>query len=377
MTRYCPSNNNHAPFDRDPHPEQFTLQDLPDYLDSIPVGLSELTDEGPVAMTREAYSWRTDVPRVFVARSADGKGAALLEIDGDALEEPQIDAYLTGYASHVQGADIRELGRIGAVVWDLMLRQYRPDGLAGRGSMPSWRATQEPGEVITVEPTRSGIPVKDGLRRVQFRSTIPTRSEILEGASSFLGNWAMWETISAEFPRLVSSGALPTGVSCYRPKDGVTYEYGGQWVRAARASLYSSLSDIICVTTPQGHAVLMCLDTQNGLAGCDPGNEYIQPALQWLARESSQTDLGVNWGHSYTLLFALMGARLINDNLGVRGRLACCSGVPGLSLDYPRISRRDGSYYPMVLDAVFVPAETSVNDILSGDIFDPLALTNE
>lgn len=371
MARYCPASNNQPPFHNDPTPEEFTLKDLTRYMDAIPVGLSELTDEGPVPMVREAYSWRTDMPRVFIARSADGKGAALAEFNGEALSETALTAYLTRYSAYITGADVRAMGRTGAVVMDIMLRQFYPDdGIPGRNLL-GWNTALRENSIVDIQLAPSDVPVRRGARRIQFRMTIPGHRELFNTAEPLLGDWPIWEAMARTFPRTVAAGEIPLGVACYRPKDGVSLKNGGMWVPVAQASTYFSRTDIVCVTTPQGHAVLMCLDTQSGIANCEPGDEYLQPAMQWLLKELPD-DLIVAQARKrnlYGMLYGHLAAKLINDNLGVRGRSAW-SGMAGASNHYPRISHDSGSFFPMVLDAVFVPPETSVHDILSGGVFD-------
>lgn len=376
MARYCPASNNQHPFNQDPHPEAFDLKDLGSYLDSIPVGLSELTDEGPIAITREAYSWRTDVPRVFVMRDESGGSAALLELNGNALEERQLYKYLARHAAHINGTDVRELGRIGAVVMDLILRQYYPDEAHNSGNMLDWKASLDKQSIIRVKQSPSNMPVRNGIRRLQYRATIPAQSDVLRAAASHLGDWPIWERVAREFPRTIAGGEVPLGVACYRPKDSVSLKNGGMWVSASRASLSFSQHDIVCVTTPQGHAVLMCLDTQHGVAGCEPGEEHLQPALQWLASELPESLIAAHANHPYSLLYGHLAARLMNDNLGARGRRNR-GGIAGMTNDYPCITRKDGSFYPMVLDAVFVPAETSVHDILNGVVFSAQVMPNK
>lgn len=368
MARYCPASNNHHPFNNDPEPEAFALKDLSGYLDSIPSGLSELTDEGPLAISREAYSWRTDVPRVFIARSEDGESAALLEIDGDALEERLLEYYLARHSAYVTGADVREMGRIGAVVMDIMLRHYHPDEELNNTNLLGWQASLDKGLTLNITLQPAGVPILDRVRRLQYRPTIPTHSEMLKAASDYLGDWPVWERMAREFPREVASGQIPQGIACYRPKDGVSLQNGGMWVPAYRASLSFSRNDIVCVTTPQSHAVLMCLDTQHGVANCEPGEEHLQPALQWLGNELTPTLIKEHGHNPYGLLYGHLAAKLINDNLGARGRRSW-GGTAGISQDYPRITRSDGSFYPMVIDAVFVPAEAKVQDIIDGAIF--------
>lgn len=368
MTRYCPANNNHFPFNQDPTPEDFELKDLPSYLDSIPAGLSELTLEGAVPITGEAYSWRTDVPRVFIARSKDGESAALLEITGEDLEKAKLEQYLVRNAAYITGADIRELGRIGAVVLDLMLRQYYPDEALNSANVLAWGQSLDKGRVFNITHKPRNMAVRDGVRRLQYTATIPSQGEIYRAAASDQGDWTTWELIVREFPRTIRSGAVPMGVACFRPVDGVSLANGGKWVAASQAAMSFHLHDIVCVTTPQGHAVLMCLDTQHGVANCEPGEEHLQPALHWLAEQLPEDLIAAHTAHPYALLYGQLATRLINDNLGARGRRAW-SGVAGLTKDYPRITRQDGSFYPMVLDAVFVPAEASIHDVLAGEVF--------
>lgn len=368
MKRYCPAENNETPFNQDPPPQEFGLKDLPRYLDCIPAGLSELTDEGVVPISGEAYSWRTDVPRVFLARSSDGKSAALLEINGEDLEEGKIANYLARHAAHITGADVRALGRIGAVVFDLMMRQYYPDEALYSANMLAWDQSMDKDRIFKIQPKRRNMPVRDGIRRQEYTATIPSHSEIYRIAEQHLGDWEVWERVAHDFPRTVVAGAVPAGIACYRPKDGLTFANGGVWSRAAGARLAFSRHDIVCVSTPQGHAVLMCLDTQYGVANCEPGEEHLQPALQWLAQELPEELIATYVSHPYGLLYGQIATRLINDNLGARGR-RMWKGVAGMTGNYPLIDREDGSYYPMVLDAIFVPAEACIHDILAGEAF--------
>lgn len=377
MARYCPASNNQHPFDHDPQPEAFELTDLPRYLDSIPVGLSELTDEGAVVITKEAYSWRTDVPRTFVVRSEDGESAALIEIDGKALAEPNLNAYLNRHATHLTGADVRELGRIGAVIVDLILRQYYPDEALSSANVLAWDRSLDKGSILNVKQTKRSVPVRDGIRRLQFTATVPKKAEIVRAAAkhTHAGDWDLWEQVAREFPRTIASGQVPLGIACFRPKDGVSLSNGGKWVTAAKACLSFDRHDIVCVTTPQGHAVLMCLDTQHAVANCEPGEEHLQPALQWLAQELPEQLLAAHASQPYALLYGHTAVRLINDNLGVRGRRPG-QGIAGITADYPLITREDGSFYPMVLDAVFVPTEACIHDILNGQVLGSAAAIN-
>lgn len=343
-------------FSVDPCHNTVSLLDIEGYL-TMPRGLSEITDFGPQPMWNENYSLSALETRTFLILSRDRKTSVLVRLGPSALSMANIEQYLQQESEFVTGFHVRELGRLGAAIYDIAARMFYTQHAQGIRNVMSSDNTYCDKKVYSLRLTQERHPFTSGVVEIQYMGGMPTCEDLLR-ESHTLADRAVWVEAKRSYKALIAKGTIPAGVSYLRPCWGNPPHETLRWRSAQQAPQNFSRNDIVSVTFANGTGCLMCLDTQYGLAPLEPMDILDAPLMRWF---TTSLPAGFSCGRDVLVaLYAQVACHLIHEK---RSRYIPSKGLDGEGL--PNIVRGNGSRYPVVLDSLIVQPSCSIGEVLS------------
>jgi hypothetical protein len=325
-------------FNMAPLPENFVLADMEHYPD-LPPGLCELSMVGPVMHPRQISLSCTGDKRTFLFKERDG-AAALVRLKKGGIDVDVLQDYLASYARYATGFLIREIGLLGAALYDMVCAYHHQ-------SETTLIARHVAGDC----PPRVGgkpvaaHPLLEKVIFIEVEGELPTEDTLVEERS--LDYWASWRDAKKNIHQWIANGGLPLGISVYRPSlPGEPFTV--QTLRNSNNSL--SINDTIIVVSPGGTVCMMCLDTQNSVGrGEGPPAGDVLNWLEYYYPRSVKASLSAmtrEWSLLEPLFYHL-AEKLVDDSRA--GRLGGGWRIPQL----PAIKYGD-AYYPVILDNIVV-----------------------
>lgn len=319
-------------------PDDFSLADMAHYPD-LPTGLTELTIDGAEMHGREIPLIRLDQGwRTFLLKEDDG-AAALVRLTGRRLSETTLIDYLQNEARHVTGFHVRGMGLLAAVLYDLACayasaNQWFLDDQRERLPEQCARVSGQPTVTHEIHQHVVSIEVED---------RVPAESVMLKHAESCKADGRMWEEALGKLPEWVASGRLPQGISVYR-EDSPGQPSRLQPLSQAPRVLRSS--DIFIVTSPEGVACMLCLDTLHTLGYAYTLGET--PLVRWLERNQPQLVNTIahgaysSWSHIEALCLYAAEVVISDHRRGLKNRAWPAGRLPPI--------RQGRQFWPFVLN---------------------------
>ena len=239
-------------------PDEFSLADMAHYPD-LPTGLSELTIDGPEIHARDIPLVRSESWRTFLLKESDG-AAALVRLSGSRFNEGLLLDYLQTEATHVTGFHVREMGLLGAVLYDVA---------AAFCTTNMWYLEDQRHRLPEVPARALGTPsmthrFHQFIVSIEIEERMPSMVVMLRDTVEPLRHWHHWVEAQEMLPEWIESGRLPLGISVYR-ETAPGASYALQTINQAPRRLSSS--DVFVVTAPSGAVCMLCLDTLSAFAG--------------------------------------------------------------------------------------------------------------
>lgn len=319
---YRPYNN--YPFNNDPLPEHFSLEMVEQYssLGHGYRGVVELTDDGVVALQKDAISLYTDFTRVFLVANGFGR-TALIELSEESMCLEAAAEYLDLHGDHVQGVHVREYGRLGAAIINACCSFQSQIDLNGHED-----------NVIVTGRSLNRCTFERGVRRIQVES-------IKFDASSMIKNvpgWTLWQRVKSSAATMVNQGSIPAGVSLHGLQATDEGQKVDRLVPVVGRPFYSSRSQVVCVTAPNGTVCLMCLDMLGAMrASIDMNDSLI---MEWLRERVPEEVLCQH--DLQSVLYSEIAERVVAHHRHCE------------TLSLPLIDSGYGGKHPMLLDYVVV-----------------------
>lgn len=351
-------NNWTSPFEGEQSPEDFVLADL-DFILDYPNGLTELTESGPeIHGSALPIKYRQFAIRTFVMKASSGE-AALVRLDGDYVDENMVLDYLKHHAKHVNGLIIREMGLLGAAIYDAVcafaddpsIKSQLNDTIALETvfDLPSARVA---GRLASSHVFLARIAT------IEIQKAVPRWQALLWVDSPIQANWHHWEQAKSLLPQWVHEGSVPFGLSTYSGFDvSLPYQVRPIPLRGKSANIVGrvrgmSLCDIYIITDPDGTVCMMAVNSLDGMR--KSGRDFEGEIIDWSRRHfPAMTNYVANhmhseWAHHDALILELASA-LLRENR-VRG-----DKVAWHLPEVPTVTHPDrDSAAPYVLDAVII-----------------------
>lgn len=351
-------NNWATPFEAEQSAADFVLADL-DFLMDYPNGLTEMTESGPeIHGTVLPIDYRKHEIRTFIMKAPSGE-VALVRLNGEHLDRKMLLSYLKHHARHINGMIIRELGLLGAALYDAACAYAADPSVSAQLEAHTSLETHFdlPPQRVTGR-LEERHPFLARLATIEIQKGVPNWESLMWSDSPIQAYWRHWEQAKALLPYWVAEGSLPFGLSTYSGQQvDSPYRVRPIPLRGKGANIVSrvrgmSLCDIYILTDPQGFVCMMAVNTLDGMR--QGGRDFRGDIIEWSHYHLPQmshyvaNNMHSEWAHHDALLLEL-GAALQREKR-LRGE-----GVAWHLPELPSVSHPErDSAAPYILDAVIL-----------------------
>ena len=359
-------NNWSDPLDGSMSPENFVLADI-DFMPPFPSGLVEII---PGSYESHGHvvpiDYRRYEVRTFVMSSPDGR-AALIRLNGDYLDRAIVEDYLQYHARYVDGVIIRELGLLGAALYEAaytfsrtvnVMSTLRPLGHIPDGyDMPATFA------VGTLQPSHPFLKL---LATIELRSDVPDWLDLVATETPMRDFIERWHFLKTNLADWISRGQVPFGLSAYTDIEGNgNYRLRpiplvGRSAHAIARSRGMTHSDIYLLADPKGDVCMMAVNSLDAAQTSGNGESAFFTSVRshyWQLNTYVRKSMHSDWAFFDGLLLEIASGLLREKRS--RGEVAW--HLPEL----PTLSHRDRDVAsPFVLNAVIVEADAFGLDLL-------------